>query len=244
MADNLLVVHGGGPTAVINASLYGVIREAKKNPSIGKVLGAIGGTGAIFTEQFLDLTAFSDEKLKLLLHTPASAIGSSRYPLYEEDYAKMPEIFKKHHIGYVLLNGGNGTMDACEHIYEVCRDHGIGVAGIAKNFGINFGKKIAVAAVKKIPGEVIAKINQKIGFRLLTKFGEKGLVNLGKMIPLVGAVINGGFDFVETKVIADRAYNLFFLGNTDDCDDVFIISEDGITEIDTDNEPTVEESKP
>ena len=92
MADNLLVVHGGGPTAVINASLYGVIREAKKNPSIGKVLGAIGGTGAIFTEQFLDLTAFSDEKLKLLLHTPASAIGSSRYPLYEEDYAKMPEI--------------------------------------------------------------------------------------------------------------------------------------------------------
>ena len=60
MADNLLVVHGGGPTAVINASLYGVIREAKKNPSIGKVLGAIGGTGAIFTEQFLDLTAFSD----------------------------------------------------------------------------------------------------------------------------------------------------------------------------------------
>ena len=66
MADNLLVVHGGGPTAVINASLYGVIREAKKNPSIGKVLGAIGGTGAIFTEQFLDLTAFSDEKLKLL----------------------------------------------------------------------------------------------------------------------------------------------------------------------------------
>ena len=57
MADNLLVVHGGGPTAVINASLYGVIREAKKNPSIGKVQGAIGGTGAIFTEQFLDLTS-------------------------------------------------------------------------------------------------------------------------------------------------------------------------------------------
>ena len=53
MADNLLVVHGGGPTAVINASLYGVIREAKKNPSIGKVLGAIGGTGAIFTNSFL-----------------------------------------------------------------------------------------------------------------------------------------------------------------------------------------------
>ena len=53
MADNLLVVHGGGPTAVINASLYGVIREAKKNPSIGKVLGAIGGTGEFLQNSFL-----------------------------------------------------------------------------------------------------------------------------------------------------------------------------------------------
>ena len=162
MADNLLVVHGGGPTAVINASLYGVIREAKKNPSIGKVLGTIGGTGAIFTEQFLDLTAFSDEKLKLLLHTPASAIGSSRYPLYEEDYAKMPEIFKKHHIGYVLLNGGNGTMDACEHIYEVCRDHGIGVAGIPKTVDND------IAMTDHVPGygsaaRYLAATTQEVG---------------------------------------------------------------------------------
>lgn len=142
--------------------MYGVIREAKKNPSIGKVLGAIGGTGAIFTEQFLDLTAFSDEKLKLLLHTPASAIGSSRYPLYEEDYAKMPEIFKKHHIGYVLLNGGNGTMDACEHIYEVCRDHGIGVAGIPKTVDND------IAMTDHVPGygsaaRYLAATTQEVG---------------------------------------------------------------------------------
>ena len=114
MSQNVLVVHGGGPTAVINASLYGVIEEAKRNPEVGKVYGAIGGTGAIFSETFIDLTSFDDEKLKLLLHTPASAIGSSRYPLYEKDYEKMVDIFKKHDIKYVLLNGGNGTMDACE----------------------------------------------------------------------------------------------------------------------------------
>ena len=119
---------------------------------------------------------------------------------------------------------------------------GIGVAGVAKKFGIEFGKKVAIAAVKKIPGEVIVKINQKIGFRLLTKFGEKGLINLGKMIPLVGAIINGGFDFVETKVIANRAYSLFFLGNTDDCEEVFIIDENGITEINEYDSPA-DESK-
>ncbi|MDD7219670.1 MAG: diphosphate--fructose-6-phosphate 1-phosphotransferase [Clostridia bacterium] len=132
MSQNVLVVHGGGPTAVINASLYGVIEEAKRNPEVGKVYGAIGGTGAIFSETFLDLTSFEDDKLKLLLHTPASAIGSSRYPLYEKDYEKMAEIFRKYDIKYVLLNGGNGTMDACGHIYEVCRNLDIRVVGIPK----------------------------------------------------------------------------------------------------------------
>lgn len=112
---------------------------------------------------------------------------------------------------------------------------GIGVAEIAKKFGIDFGKKMAIVAIKKIPGEVITKVNQKIGFRLLTKFGEKGLINLGKMIPLVGAVINGGFDLVETKAIANRAYNLFFLGNTDNCDEVFIMDGKSITEVESMN---------
>ena len=127
MSQNVLVVHGGGPTAVINASLYGVIEEAKRNPEVGKVYGAIGGTGAIFSETFIDLTSFDDEKLKLLLHTPASAIGSSRYPLYEKDYEKMVDIFKKQDIKYVLLNGGNGTMDTCGKLHKTCQKRGLDV---------------------------------------------------------------------------------------------------------------------
>jgi 6-phosphofructokinase 1 len=132
MAYNLLIVHGGGPTPVINSSLYGVIKEAQKSSKIDKVLGAIGGTGAILSGNFLDLKNFPDEKLKLLLQTPASAIGSSRYPLWEDDYKKMPDIFKKHNIKYVLLNGGNGTMDACGKIYHVCREHDIYIVCIPK----------------------------------------------------------------------------------------------------------------
>ena len=57
MSQNVLVVHGGGPTAVINASLYGVIEEAKRNPEVGKVYGAIGGTGAISSFAY---TCFGD----------------------------------------------------------------------------------------------------------------------------------------------------------------------------------------
>lgn len=132
MAGNVLVVHGGGPTAVINSSLYGVIEEAKASGKINKVYGAMGGSEAILKERFLDLMQFPEEKLKLLLETPATAIGSSRYALEDEDYQAMPEIFKKYGIQYVLLNGGNGTMDTCGKIYHACKDSGIYVVGIPK----------------------------------------------------------------------------------------------------------------
>ena len=82
-----------------------------------------------------------------------------------------------------------------------------------------------MAMVKKIPGEVLTKINQKVGFRLLTKFGTKGIVNIGKMVPVVGGIISGGFDFAETKVIANRAYTMFIDGNFD------VLSETDIDEI-------------
>ena len=90
---------------------------------------------------------------------------------------------------------------------------GISVNGILKNFGIKLGEKVAVKCIQKIPGKVLTKINQRIGFRFITKFGEKGLINLGKLVPGVGAVINGGLDFVETKAIADRAYKMFIDGD-------------------------------
>lgn len=132
MEGNVLVVHGGGPTPVINASLYGVVEEAKKSGKVGKVYAAMGGTGAIFTEDFLDLLTVPEAELKLLLQTPATAIGSSRYALWDDDYKKMPEIFKKYNIRYVLLNGGNGTMDTCGRIHKVCAPEGIRVVGIPK----------------------------------------------------------------------------------------------------------------
>lgn len=92
---------------------------------------------------------------------------------------------------------------------------GLSVGEIAKQFGIKLGQKVAVGMIEKIPGKVLTKINQKVGFRLLTKFGEKGLINLGKLVPGIGAVINGGVDFAETKAIAKRAYQIFVENNFD-----------------------------
>ncbi|MBQ9244402.1 MAG: EcsC family protein [Proteobacteria bacterium] len=90
---------------------------------------------------------------------------------------------------------------------------GLSTSNIVKHVGIKFATKCAQAGIKKIPGKVIIKINQKVGFRFITKFGSKGLVNLGKMIPVVGAIVSGGFDFAETKVIANRAYTNFVNGD-------------------------------
>ena len=105
---------------------------------------------------------------------------------------------------------------------------GVSVNEVVKNAGIKVGVKVAEKAIQKIPGKALTKINQKVGFRFITKMGEKGIVNLGKMIPGVGAVINGGLDFAETKIIADRAYKMFFEGDfsagdkEDENDDIII----------------------
>lgn len=89
---------------------------------------------------------------------------------------------------------------------------GVSVTEVVKQTGVKIGVKMATSAIKKIPGKTLTKINQKVGFRFVTKFGEKGVINLGKLVPGVGAVIGGGLDYVETKVIAKRAYDWFIEG--------------------------------
>lgn len=90
---------------------------------------------------------------------------------------------------------------------------GVSINNVLKQVGVKFGVKLANNLIKKIPGKVLTKINQKVGFRFVTKFGTKGLINMGKLVPGVGAVIGGSLDFIETKAIADRAFKWFFEGN-------------------------------
>ena len=132
MNGNLLIVHGGGPTAVINSSLYGVIQEAGKYSEIGTVYGALGGTGGVLSGNFYDFSQMQPEMLELLKQTPATIIGTSRKPLEADDYESMIKVFKRHKIKYVLLNGGNGSMDACGKLYRAALKEGITVVGIPK----------------------------------------------------------------------------------------------------------------
>ena len=110
------------------------------------------------------------------------------------------------------MGGYDTNSDQVQTLVYACLA-GISIDQILKQAGIKFGNKFAMAMVKKIPGEVLIKINQKVGFRFLTKFGAKGVINIGKAVPVVGGIIGGGFDFVETKAIANRAYKMFINGN-------------------------------
>ncbi len=105
-------------------------------------------------------------------------------------------------------NGYDLNADEVQTFVYACLA-GLSLDNIAKQFGVKLGNKLAIGAIKKIPGKVLTKINQKVGFRLVTKFGETGLINIGKLVPVVGAGVCATLDFTETKVIAHRAKKWF-----------------------------------
>lgn len=110
------------------------------------------------------------------------------------------------------INGYELESDQTQTFVYACLA-GISVNEIIKQASIKFGIKLTQGLIKKIPAKVLTKINQKVGFRFITKFGTKGIINLGKMVPGVGALIGGGLDLVETKIIAKRSYQWFYEGD-------------------------------
>jgi len=90
---------------------------------------------------------------------------------------------------------------------------------IVKEMGIKIGTKLTQQAIKNVSGQVLTKINQAVGFRLLTKFGEKGIVNLGKAIPFVGGIVGATFDSVATNTIGNIARDTFVGVNASDAEE-------------------------
>ena len=131
---NILIGHGGAPTSVINASLAGAIREIKRRDFKGKIYASKFGSAGILKEELIDLTEITDEEIELLIRTPGSAIGTSRFPLYEKEYEQIVDNLIKHDIGYVLFTGGNGSMDTIGNIYKYAkkRNYDITCVGIPK----------------------------------------------------------------------------------------------------------------
>ncbi|MBR5968830.1 MAG: diphosphate--fructose-6-phosphate 1-phosphotransferase [Lachnospiraceae bacterium] len=167
MKENILILHGGAPTAVINASLYGVITAAKQHPETGHIYGARHGTGGLLRDDLIELERIGEERLQKLPFTPGSAIGTSRDVLMAQEYARMAEVLEQRKIGCVLMTGGNGTMDACGKLFESCqkRGNGIRVIGIPKTIdndlavtdhspGYGSAARFAAQSAKELSAEV------------------------------------------------------------------------------------------
>ena len=116
-----IIGQSGGPTSVINASAYGVIRTALDNPDITAVYGAAHGIKGVLNDQLYDMGQEDAKELELLLNTPSSELGSCRYKIADPDvddtdYKRILEIFKKYDVHYFFYNGGNDSMDTCNKI--------------------------------------------------------------------------------------------------------------------------------
>jgi 6-phosphofructokinase 1 len=120
----ILVAQGGGPTAVINQSLVGVVLEARRHEGIARVYGARHGVRGIVNEDFVDLTQETSHNLELVAGTPASALGSTRD---KPDLAYCQEIFKvlrAHGIGHFFYIGGNDSSDTVRIVADEARQAG------------------------------------------------------------------------------------------------------------------------
>jgi hypothetical protein len=87
----------------------------------------------------------------------------------------------------------------------------IGDAGkeLMKEFGVKLGNKMAMKALEAVPGRLFIEINKRVGFRLITKAGEKGLINVLKMVPLAGGVVGGSIDAVGCRTVGRTADSIF-----------------------------------
>ena len=131
---NILIAHGGGPTAVINSSLQGIIEAARESGQVGRIYAARHGVEGILKGDLIDLTDVPAETVRRLAHTPASAIGSCRRKLGEADYPIILQCLKKHEIDCFFYNGGNDSMDTCQKIHAMALREGLDlrVIGIPK----------------------------------------------------------------------------------------------------------------
>ncbi|MBI2941331.1 MAG: 6-phosphofructokinase [Chloroflexi bacterium] len=131
---SLLVAQSGGPTAVINSSLVGVVHAALAAGRLGTVIGARFGIEGVLADDLVDLGRVVPETLEQLRRTPAAALGSGRYKLRPGDVERALETFRRHDVGYFIYIGGNDSADSAHRIARAAAAAGdeLVVVGVPK----------------------------------------------------------------------------------------------------------------
>ncbi|MDD3213439.1 MAG: diphosphate--fructose-6-phosphate 1-phosphotransferase, partial [Eubacteriales bacterium] len=130
MYNNALYIQSGGPTAVINASACGVIRACREHSSqIHTLYASIHGVRGLIDNHLIDLKNFTEKRLVRFRRTPGMAFGSCRYKVNEspesDDYERICQTIREHQIGFIFLNGGNGSAAAALRLSDALERNGI-----------------------------------------------------------------------------------------------------------------------
>src|SRR5262249_36313366 len=142
LVGNLLVAQSGGPTAVINSSLAGIIQEAGRHECIEEIYGGPNGIFGTLDEDLVDINDERAKTIEGLRYTPAAALGTCRYKIdfkrkpekAAQDMDRLFEVFQAHNIRYFFYIGGNDSQDTSHKIHEeaVKRGYEIRVVGVPK----------------------------------------------------------------------------------------------------------------
>jgi len=120
----LVVAQSGGPTAVINASLAGVVAGAMRyGETITGIYGALHGIEGVLNEELIDFGKESSRTLDLLRRTPSSALGSCRHKLSQDEYMRILDVFRAHDVRYFCYIGGNDSMDTAHHVWTLATEN-------------------------------------------------------------------------------------------------------------------------
>ena len=142
LLGNLLVAQSGGPTAVINSSIAGVISEAGRHECIEEIYGGMNGVYGILQENLIDIGEENTKSIQSLKHTPAAALGTCRYKINfktdaeqaEKDMNRLFEVIEAHNIRYFFYAGGNDSQDTTNkvHLEAAKRGYDIRAIGVPK----------------------------------------------------------------------------------------------------------------
>lgn len=135
LRGKLIVAQSGGPTPVFNNSACGVIQEALRHEDVfDEMYGAVNGVMGILHEQLIDLRKETPATIAGLRKTPATALGTCRRKLNEQDMERILAVFKAHNIRYFFYNGGNDSMDTANKISQMAAaaNYEMRVIGIPK----------------------------------------------------------------------------------------------------------------
>ncbi|UCH36389.1 MAG: 6-phosphofructokinase [Armatimonadota bacterium] len=131
LTGNLIVGQSGGPTAVINNSLAGVVQEATRHSAIKDIYGMVHGIEGVLNENLVDLRAEKPETIEGLRQTPSAALGACRTKLKDADYERIIKVLQAHDIRYFMYVGGNDSADTCHHVEKLAQESGYELRAIA-----------------------------------------------------------------------------------------------------------------